>query len=116
MLKPFIKLCLILFSAVFTHSAFADIYEYMDEAGIAHYSDAPNDDGNKHYVPSLKSEIPKSETPKPEVPESQLQVTEAATDNPHATASPDKLPEKNGVRLEQHRYKLNSLACNPYGY
>ncbi len=86
MLKPLIKLCLILFSAVFTHSAFADIYEYIDEAGIAHYSDAPNDDGNKHYVLILKSE-----TPKPEVPESQLQVTEATTDNLHATASPDKL-------------------------
>ena len=77
---------LTLISGLCAHTAYANIYEYIDEAGVAHYSDAPNEDGNKHYVLILKSE-----TPKPEVPESQLQVTEAATDNPHATASPDKL-------------------------
>lgn len=60
MFKPFIKLCLVIFSSVLTHTAFADIYEYIDEAGVAHYSDVPNNgiDGHDNYVLILKSELP----------------------------------------------------------
>ena len=82
--KPFITLCFALISCVCSHSAYADIYEYIDEAGITHYSDAPNNDGNNHYVLILKSEAPV----KPETQLSESPVTEAAADKPNTTASP----------------------------
>ena len=77
--KPLIILCFAVISCICSHSAYADIYEYIDEAGITHYSDAPNNDGNNHYVLILKSEAPI----KPEIP-----ATEAAADKPNTTASP----------------------------
>ena len=63
-----------------SHSAYADIYEYIDEAGITHYSDNPNHgiDGNDNYVLILKSEV----EVKPEVAKA-----EAVADNPNTTAS-----------------------------
>lgn len=76
--KPLIMLCFALISCVCSHSAYADIYEYIDEAGITHYSDAPNNDGNNHYVLILKSEMPVTESP----------ATEATADKPNTTASP----------------------------
>ena len=82
--KPFITLCFAVISSVCSHSAVADIYEYIDEAGITHYSDAPNNDGNNHYVLILKSETPV----KPETQLSESPVTEAAADKPDTTASP----------------------------
>ena len=89
MRNPLIAIFLAAFSALASNQAIADIYEYMDEAGLTHYSDAPNNgtDGNKHYVLILKSEDPvKSEAPISESP-----VTEATADNSNTTASPDKL-------------------------
>ena len=67
-----------------SHSAYADIYEYIDETGITHYSDMPSNgtDGNDNYVLILKSEVEvKLEAP----------VTEAAADNPNTTASTNSL-------------------------
>ena len=84
MLKSSIIVFLSIISAVCSHSAYADIYEYIDEAGITHYSDVPNNDGNNHYVLILKSETPV----KPEAPISESPVTEATADKPNTTASP----------------------------
>jgi soluble lytic murein transglycosylase-like protein len=39
-------------------SAFADIYEYIDEAGVSHYSDTPDDE---HFVLIIKTELPAAE-------------------------------------------------------
>ena len=67
-----------------SHSAYADIYEYIDETGITHYSDMPSNgtDGNDNYVLILKSEVEvKLEAP----------VTEAAADNPNTTTSTNNL-------------------------
>ena len=49
MLKSSITLFLAIIISLCSHSAYADIYEYIDQAGITHYSDAPNNgtDGNK---------------------------------------------------------------------
>ena len=84
--KPLIILWIAVISGVCSRTAFADIYEYIDEAGIAHYSDAPNNgtDGNNDYVLILKAEDPV----KPEAQISETQVTEATSDNPNTTASP----------------------------
>jgi Domain of unknown function (DUF4124) len=84
MLKPSITLFLVISISLCSHSALADIYEYIDEAGITHYSDTPNNgiDGNDNYVLILKSEV----EVKPEVAK-----TEAAADNPNTTASTNSL-------------------------
>ena len=49
MLKSSITLFLAIIISLCSHSAYADIYEYIDQAGITNYSDAPNNgtDGNK---------------------------------------------------------------------
>jgi Domain of unknown function (DUF4124) len=80
MLKPTITMFLAILISLCSHSAYADIYEYIDEAGVAHYSDAPNNgiDGNDNYVLILKSEV----EVKPEVAKA-----EAAADNPNTTTS-----------------------------
>ena len=86
MLKPSITLFLATISAC-PHSAYADIYEYIDEAGISHYSDAPNNgtNDNDDYVLILKSELPLTS----KVPlKSELAV---AADNPNTTASTNSL-------------------------
>ena len=82
MLKSSIILFVAILSSVCSYSAYADIYEYIDEAGIAHYSDAPNNDnnGNDHYVLILKSELAVT---------SEVPVTEVAANN--TTTSPNKL-------------------------
>ena len=54
-------LCFGLISSICTHTAYADIYEYIDESGVAHYSDVPNNDDNHNYVLILKSEVPVAE-------------------------------------------------------
>lgn len=53
--KPLIVFCFVVIGVVCSHTAFADIYEYIDEAGIVHYSDVPSND---NYVLILKSELP----------------------------------------------------------
>ena len=80
MLNSTISLFRTLIISVCCHSAYADIYEYIDEAGITHYSDVPNNgiDGNDNYVLILKSEV----EVKPEVAKA-----EAVADNPNTTAS-----------------------------
>ena len=84
MLKSSITLFLAIIISLCSHSAYADIYEYIDEAGITHYSDTPNHgiDGNDNYVLILKSEV----EVKPEVAK-----TEAVADNPNTTASTNSL-------------------------
>ena len=47
-LFPFILICLTSFSA------FADVYEYIDEAGVSHLSDSPTDE---RYVMIFQSEV-----------------------------------------------------------
>lgn len=92
MFKPFINLCLVIFSSVFPHTAFADIYEYIDEAGVTHYSDAPNNDNNGHdnYVLILKSE---------ESVKSELPVAEASPDNTLTSASSTTKPSTDKLAL-----------------
>ena len=82
--KSSISLFLAILISLCSHSAYADIYEYIDEAGITHYSDAPNHgtDGNENYVLILKSEV----EVKPEVAKA-----EAVADNPNTTASTNSL-------------------------
>jgi Transglycosylase SLT domain/Domain of unknown function (DUF4124) len=84
MLKPIIRMFLAILISLCSHSAYADIYEYIDEAGITHYSDTPNNgiDGNDNYVLILKSEV----EVKPEVAKA-----EAVADNPNTTASTNSL-------------------------
>lgn len=48
-----LKTLVFLFSSLVSLPAFADIYEYIDEAGVGHYSDTPDD---KKYVLIIKSE------------------------------------------------------------
>ena len=81
-----LKSSFLLFTAIVislcSHSAYADVYEYMDDAGISHYSDNPNNGidgiyGNDKYVLILKSEL---ET-KPELP-----AVAATPDNTTASA------------------------------
>jgi hypothetical protein len=101
MLKPFITLSLTLISSLCAQTAYADIYEYIDEAGVAHYSDAPNNDShhnqdndnqdggnsnhdNHRYVLILKSEEPvkSEEALKSEaLAKSESALAETATDN-----------------------------------
>ena len=98
MLKPFINLCLVIFISVFSHAAFADIYEYIDESGVAHYSDAPNNDNNGHdnYVLILKSEsVVKSEAPV----KSELPVAETSPDNTLTSASSTTKPSTDKLAL-----------------
>lgn len=38
--------------------AFADIYEYIDEAGVSHYSDTPDDE---QFVLIIKTEVAAAE-------------------------------------------------------
>ena len=80
MLKPSFPLFVAILISLCSYSAYADIYEYIDEAGITHYSDMPinGTDGNDNYVLILKSEV----DIKPEVAKA-----EAAADNPSTTAS-----------------------------
>ena len=75
---------LLAYCCLLSHAAHADIYEYIDEAGITHYSDTPNHGiyGNDNYVLILKSEV----EVKPEVAKA-----EAAADNPNITASTNSL-------------------------
>ena len=79
MLKSSITLFLAISSSVCSHSAYADIYEYINEAGISHYSDAPSND---NYVLILKSEVPAT---------SELATAEAVADNTNTTASTNSL-------------------------
>ena len=84
MLKSSITLFLAIIISLCSHSAYADIYEYIDEAGITHYSDTLNHgiDGNDNYVLILKSEV----EVKPEVAKA-----EAVADKPNTTTSTNNL-------------------------
>jgi Domain of unknown function (DUF4124) len=96
-LTPIISLC--------PHSAYADIYEYIDETGITHYSDTPNNgtDGNDNYVLILKSEV----EVKPEVAKA-----EAAADNPNTTASTNSRTLTQPVTPSQLLAQIQQSAQN----
>jgi len=55
----FFKTLIIAFFCQLSFSAVADVYEYIDDAGTAHFSDTPMDE---RYVLILKSELPVAET------------------------------------------------------
>lgn len=80
MIKLFILVFFVIFSGVFSHTAIADIYEYIDEAGITHYSDAPSND---NYVLILKSDQPANASASSNNPDSNLEVLA----NRHSTAT-----------------------------
>jgi soluble lytic murein transglycosylase-like protein len=52
-MRSFLLLSLALFGSLTPCAAFADVYEYVDEAGITHFSDVPVDE---RYMLIIKSE------------------------------------------------------------
>jgi Transglycosylase SLT domain/Domain of unknown function (DUF4124) len=105
MLKSSFPLFVAILISLCCHSAYADIYEYIDEAGISHYSDTPNSgtDGNDNYVLILKSEV----EVKPEIAKA-----EAVADNPNTTASTNSLTLTRPVTPNQLLAQIAQSALN----
>lgn len=53
-MRSFLSLGIILLSNLICNSVFADVYEYVDDAGVSHFSDVSADE---RYVLILKSEV-----------------------------------------------------------
>lgn len=77
-----LKTSIALFICLVSLPAFADIYEYIDEAGVSHFSDAPND---ANYVLIIKTEEMIVETKPPSA------ATLAPSSQPDAIQNADNM-------------------------
>lgn len=88
-----LKISIALIFSLVSLSAFSDIYEYIDEAGVSNYSDTPDDE---RFVLIIKTEVAAAEVSAvvaPVAPSNQSTITQLSESAPTGMTKPQLIAQ-----------------------